>query len=87
MTNEENLSRLQARQLELLTLMGKSDAHAAKCAKLGVKFSDEYPDDLKEYEAANAEYNSNEETISSLEMQILAESEVIDVLGIPKEAL
>ena len=87
MTNEENLSRLQARQLELLALMGKSDAHAAKCAKLGVKFSDEYPDDLKEYEAASAEYNSNEETISALKMQVLAESEVIDVLGIPKEAL
>jgi hypothetical protein len=71
----------------LLALMGKSDAHAAKCAKLGVKFSDEYPDDLKEYEAANAEYNSNEETISALKMQVLAESEVIDVLGIQKEAL
>jgi hypothetical protein len=87
MTNEENLSRLQARQLELLALMGKSDAHAAKCAKLGVKFSDEYPDELKEYEAANAEYNSNEDAISALKMQVLAESEVIDVLGIPKGAL
>lgn len=75
MTNEENLSRLQARQLELLALMGKSDAHAAKCAKLGVKFSDEYPDELKEYEAANAEYNSNEEVISTLKIQIQSESE------------
>ena len=75
MTNEENLSRLQARQLELLALMSKSDAHAAKCAKLGVKFSDEYPDELKEYEAANAEYNSNEEVISTLKIQIQSESE------------
>lgn len=75
MTNEENLSRLQARQLELLALMGKSDAHAAKCAKLGVKFSDEYPDELKEYEAANAEYNSNEEVISTLKIQIQSEFE------------
>ena len=75
MTNEENLSRLQARQLELLALMGKSDAHAAKCAKLGVKFSDEYPDELKEYEVANAEYNSNEEVISTLKIQIQSESE------------
>ena len=75
MTNEENLSRLQARQLELLTLMSKSDAHAAKCAKLGVKFSDEYPDELKEYEAANAEYNFNEEVISTLKIQIQSESE------------
>ena len=75
MTNEENLSRLQARQLELLSLMGKSDAHAAKCVKLGVKFSDEYPNELKEYEAANAEYNSNEEVISTLKIQIQSESE------------
>ena len=67
MTNEENLSRLQARQLELLALMGKSDAHAAKCAKLGVKFSDEYPDELKEYEAANAEYNDNETMLAQLQ--------------------
>jgi hypothetical protein len=85
--NQEELNQLQSRQLELLQIMSKSDAHAAKCAKLGVKFSDEYPDDLKEYEAANAEYNSNEETISALKMQVLAESEVIDVLGIQKEAL
>ena len=75
MTNEENLSRLQARQFELLSLMGKSDSHAQKCAKLGVKFSDEYPDELKEYEAANAEYNSNEEVISTLKIQIQSESE------------
>ena len=75
MTNEEKLSALQSRQLELLALMGKSDTHAAKCAKLGVKFSDEYPDELKEYEAANAEYNSNEEVISTLKIQIQSESE------------
>ena len=75
MTNEENLSRLQARQLELIAIMSKSDAYAAKCAKLGVKFSDEYPNELKEYEAANAEYNSNEEVISTLKIQIQSESE------------
>ena len=73
MTNEENLSRLQARQLELLALMSKSDAHAAKCAKLGVKFSDKYPNDLAEYEAANVEYNSNESAIAELKVQITDE--------------
>ena len=77
MTNEENLSRLQARQLELLALMSKSDAHAAKCAKLGVKFSDEYPNEQKEYEAANAEYNSNESAITALEEDI--KSEVVEI--------
>ena len=79
MTNEENLSRLQARQLELLALMGKSDAHATKCAKLGVKFSDEYPDDLAEYEAANAEYNSNEVTIAELKAEIADEVAYIEL--------
>jgi hypothetical protein len=73
--NQEELNKLQSRQLELLQIMSKSDAHAAKCAKLGVKFSDEYPDELKEYEAANAEYNSNEEVISTLKIQIQSESE------------
>jgi hypothetical protein len=73
--NQEELNKLQSRQLELLAIMRKSDAHAAKCAKLGVKFSDEYPDELKEYEAANAEYNSNEEVISTLKIQIQSESE------------
>ena len=79
MINEENLSRLQARQLELLALMGKSDVHAAKCAKLGIKFSDEYPDELKEYEAANAEYNSNEVTIAELKAEIADEVAYIEL--------
>jgi hypothetical protein len=75
--NQEELNKLQSRQLELLQIMSKSDAHAAKCAKLGVKFSDEYPNELKEYEAANAEYNSNEETISALKEDI--KSEVVEI--------
>ena len=75
--NQEELNKLQSRQLELLALMGKSDAHAAKCAKLGVKFSDKYPNDLKEYEAENAEYNSNESAITALEEDI--KSEVVEI--------
>ena len=78
--NQEELNKLQSRQLELLAIMSKSDAYAAKCAKLGVKFSDEYPDDLKEYEAANAEYNSNEIEITALNAAIAAEEpECIDI--------
>ena len=87
MENQEKINALQSRQLELLALMGKSDAHAAKCAKLGVKFSDEYPNELKEYEAANAEYNSNEETISALKvLQIQEEVEIVNVSDISEEA-
>ena len=75
--NQEELNKLQSRQLELLQIMSKSDVHAAKCAKLGVKFSDEYPNELKEYEAANAEYNSNESAITALEEDI--KSEVVEI--------
>ena len=60
MTNEENLSRLQARQLELLALMSKSDAHADKCIKEGISYKDTYPDEYAEYIAANTQYNDNE---------------------------
>ena len=77
MDNQEKINALQSRQLELLAIMGKSDAHAAKCAKLGIKFSDEYPNELKEYEAANAEYNSNESAITALEEDI--KSEVVEI--------
>ena len=67
MTNEEKLSALQSRQLELLAIIGKSDAHAAKCQKLGLVFGSEYPDDVKEYDTANAEYNDNETMLAQLQ--------------------
>ena len=75
MTNEENLSRLQARQLELLALMGKSDTHAAKCVKLGLNYSESYPEELETYKAARDEYNINEVRLSELDKQRLAEME------------
>ena len=71
--NQEELNKLQSRQLELLALMGKSDAHAAKCAKLDLDFKTTYPADLAEYEAANVEYNSNESAIAELKVQITDE--------------
>lgn len=74
--NHDELNRLQSRQLELLQIMSKSDAHAAKCQKLGLVFGTEYPDDLKEYDAANAEYNANEAEIAILKTQ--AKSEEIE---------
>ena len=41
----------------------------------GEVFPSHDTDELKEYEAANAEYNSNEEVISTLKIQIQSESE------------
>lgn len=73
MSNKEQLEQLQARQVELQTIMARSDAHAAKCIKLGKKFSTEYPEEKSAYEAANAEYNANEVVVAELEAAIAAE--------------
>lgn len=73
MSKKEELSRLQARKVALLTTMQKSDAHAAKCSKLGVDFQTEYPDDYAEYVAANEEYQTVEQQINNLEFEISLE--------------
>ncbi len=75
MSKKEELSRLQARKVALLTTMQKSDAHAAKCSKLGVDFQTEYPDDYAEYVAANEEYQTVERQINNLEFEISLEDE------------
>ena len=75
MTKKEELSQLQARKVALLTTMQKSDAHAAKCAKLGNDFQKEYPDDYAEYVAANEEYQTVERQINNLEFEISLEDE------------
>lgn len=72
---QEQINALESRQLELQAIMEKSDAHASKCSKLGLKFNQEYPDDLAEYQAANAEYNTNESRIRALKAEIAAEPE------------
>ena len=73
MDTREQIQRLEERQLELLSIMRRSDDHAAKCAKLGRSFEHDYPEDYAEYTAANSEYNANEARLS--ELALLAESE------------
>lgn len=75
MEKQEQLNALESRQLELQATMAKSDAHAAKCTKLGLPFGETYPDDLAEYEAAREEYNLNESRITALKAEIAAEPE------------
>ncbi len=75
MPKKEELSQLQARKVALLTTMQKSDAHAAKCAKLGMEFAQEYPDDYAEYVDANKEYQEVERRINNLEFEISVEEE------------
>ena len=73
MDTREEIQRLEERQLELLSIMRRSDDHAAKCAKLGRSFEHDYPGDYAEYTAANSEYNANETRLS--ELALLAERE------------
>lgn len=66
METQQRIDRLQTRQLELRAIMASSDERAAKCLKSGLVFRDEYPEDFARYEAANAEYNRNEQTLAGL---------------------
>lgn len=63
----ELLRQLNERQLQLAAIMSESDAHASKCIKLGLNFSETYPEDYAAYTAAREEYNQNEERIAELE--------------------
>lgn len=67
---QQQINALESRQLELLSAMARSDAHAAKCIKTGVVFRNEYPDDYAEYEVANAEYNANESLLVTLQTSL-----------------
>lgn len=75
METQQQINKLESRQLELLAKMKESDAHASKCAKLGLQFAEQYPDELAAYEAANAEYNANESKLAALHEQLSNEME------------
>lgn len=73
MNKVEQLEKLQARKVELLTIMAKSDKHALKCYKLGKKFQTQYPEEYAEYVAANEEYQQVERDINNLEFELSLE--------------
>ena len=72
---DELLRKANEQQLNLLSVMAKSDAHASKCAKLGLTFSDEYPEEYAEYCSARDKYNANQERIAELESACIEEEE------------
>ena len=74
---DELLRQANEQQLNLLSVMAKSDAHASKCAKLGLVFADEYQDEFKEYCSAREQYNANQERITELENTRIEEEERI----------
>ena len=72
---DELLRQANEQQLELLSVMAKSDAHASKCAKLGLTFEEEYPEEYQEYCSAREQYNVNQERIAELENVEIDEEE------------
>ena len=72
---DELLRKENEQQLNLLSVMAKSDAHASKCAKLGLTFSEEYPEEYEEYCSAREKYNANQERIAELESACIEEEE------------
>ena len=74
---DELLRQANEQQLELLSVMAKSDAHASKCAKLGLTFEKEYPEEYQEYCSAREQYNVNQERIAELENAEIEEEEHI----------
>ena len=72
---DELLRQANEQQLNLLSVMAKSDAHASKCAKLNLTFSEEYPEEYQEYCSAREQYNNNQERISELEIACIEEEE------------
>lgn len=73
MNTREEIQRLEERQLELLSVMRRSDDHAVKCSKLGRSFEHDYPAEYAAYVAANKEYNANEAKRAELTVQLEAE--------------
>ena len=72
---DELLRKANEQQLNLLSVMAKSDAHASKCAKLGLTFADEYPEEYAEYCTPRERYNANQERIAELESVCIDEEE------------
>lgn len=74
MNTREEIQRLEERQLELLSVMRRSDDHAVKCSKLGRSFEHDYPSEYAAYVAANREYNANETQMAELAVRLEAEA-------------
>lgn len=79
------IDELESENLGHLATMEKSDAHANKCSKLGVSFAETYPEDLAEYNAANAKYNENEAEIARLKDELAAMPEEESPEPVPEE--
>ncbi len=66
---QKQINALEKRMNDLQMEMARSDAHAAKCSKLGLSFAETYPEDLASYRAANEAYNAAETRLAELKAQ------------------
>lgn len=67
MGKTQKRNALAAELLRLQGIMRDSDAHAMKCQKLGIAFSETYPDEYEAYVQARDAYNATEQEMSELE--------------------
>ena len=79
MTTQEKINELESRQIVLSNEMASSDAHAAKCIKLGLNFGEAYPEELEAYKVAIKEFNENEAELIELGIQLKNENELSEV--------
>jgi len=73
--NTEEINALESRLLALVSQMRTSDAHALKCFKMGLDFTETYPDEYAAYLLARAEYNEVEERLTQLKAEQTEEEE------------
>ena len=78
---QKEITKIESRQQELMLIMTQSDAHASKCAKLGLSFKDEYPKDYEAYVSANEEYNRNEQELMRLHEAKAQQEEALEERG------
>jgi uncharacterized coiled-coil protein SlyX len=76
METREQIARLNERQVELQSIMAKSDKHLWGCLKkLLETFRENYPEDYAEYITSNDEYNDNEKLLKELEAKLAEEEQ------------
>ena len=76
----KRIREVESQILECRAIMAKSDERAAKCSKLSLLFADMYPDDLAEYQQANARNSELEIELAELQEELsrLEEEEMLN---------
>ena len=83
MTTTEKTELIIALRNEILaqeSIIADSDRHACKCAKLGLVFKEEYPEEYQKYNDAITAYHAAEDRLAEVEV-----TEPEDIMPVPEE--